>query len=490
METKILAGLKPKEFFGWFEEICQHPHGSYHEKPLSDYLYDWAKGQGYEVKQDKDWNLVIDVPATPGMEDRPKVMLQGHIDMVCNKVEGSTHDFLTDPIQIYEEDGWITAKGTTLGADNGIAVAAFLAIVSDPSNPHPPLQLVLTAMEEVACVGAVALDPDWLDAKYLINLDVFHDDVFMVSCGGITANRAELPVKRIPVSGDVQGIRINITGLRGGHSGELIHEGRANAIRVIDEVLFELKKSFDYGVIDIRGEGVFNAICAIAGATICVPKADADAALTKVKEIGAVLSKAYIKNEPGLGVEAAFTDVSPDATVLDGDLVDRLIKLLYVAPMGMNTPGDCPVTVADSSSTFGVLGEEDGVLRLTFSIRSNPEYRQDQVFSKYQILCDLLGAELYQDRRIVSWEYVPDSKLRDAAVAVYERLFGEAPRQLTVHFGNEVGTIVGKMIAKDPTFEAIAFGFEIEDAHAPLERLSIASAQKSYKLLQEILKAI
>ena len=492
MDENVLSRLEPHGIFQWFGELCQHPHGTFHEKPLSDYIKAWAEDKGYAVKQDEDWNLVIDVPATPGYEDAPKVILQGHIDMVCNKTVDSPHNFETDAIKVCVDGDWIHADCTTLGADNGIAVAAFLAITEDPEAQHPALQLVLTASEEAACVGAGHLDATWLDGDYIINMDSFYDDAFMVACAGISANRVEFPATRRPVSNleTTQSFRINLEGIRGGHSGELAHTGRADAIYVLSEILYAFGKVHDFGIRNIYGKGAYNAICCNGAAVICVDKRIGEIALHNLQQIASTITAAYAINEPDMQIRIIPEETPEAATVLEDADAKRLIEFLYVAPCGMITPGNVPVTMADSSATYGVLDEEDGVFQLQFAIRNNSEYRQDVLQNKYKALCDMYGIRFECERRVAAWEYTPQSKLRDIAADAFTSYYGKAAPMTSVHWGVEIATLIRKMEKVGRKPEAIAFGIRTEGAHSPEERVSIHSAANSYYLLREILKRI
>ncbi len=492
MAENVLIGLEPHGIFRWFEEICRHPHGTFHEKPLSDYIKAWAENKGYTVRQDKDWNLVIDVPATLGYETAPKVILQGHIDMVCNKTADSHHDFLTDPIKACVDGDWIHADRTTLGADNGIAVAAFLAVTEDTEAQHPALQLVLTASEEAACVGAVHLDAAWLDGDYIINMDSFYDDVFMVSCAGISVNKVEFPAARRPVADPeaTQSYRIELDGIRGGHSGELAHTGRADAILVLAELLYAFGKAHSFGLCSIYGKGAFNAICCDGGAVICVDKGNADAALSEFQKIASTITAAYAINEPDMQIRLIPEETPKDATMLEDADARRLIEFLYVAPCGMSTPGNVPVTMADSSATYGVLEEENGMFQLLFAIRNNSEYRQDLLQNKYKALCDMYDVRFTCERRVAAWEYTPQSKLRDIAADAFAAYYGKPAPMTSVHWGVEIATLISKMAELGKKPEAIAFGIHTEGAHSPEERVSIRSAANSYYLLRDILKRI
>lgn len=487
---RVLAGLEPQNVLYWFEEICKYPHGSYHEKPLSDYLVEFAKERGFAVRQDESWNLAIEVPATPGYEDCPKMILQAHIDMVCKKLEGSDFDFETDPLEIYVDNGWIRAKETSLGADNCGAVAILMAIMDSKTIKHPPLQVLLTVIEEVACTGAGRMDYTWPDGEYLINMDLFRDDAMMLSCAGISIYDIDWNVERVAIPKGKTAIEIGISGLKGGHSGEEIHEGRGNAIGVLAELLWVLRDRHGCDVISMSGDGLFNVISSVSRATICCDADQADAVQATINEVGKQIRVSYVNAEPDMMFVSLAREVEPEETCLAPVVCDQILNFLYTAPLNMNTPFNTPCTLASSSSNFGSLKEMDGVMRLVMSIRSNPEYRHDQMYNKYRILCKQMGAKLVQNRRISSWEYNPDSPLRDLAYQIYTEQNGQPPEMIFVHSGVEVATFLAKLKEQGRVADAIAFGYNILEAHSTNEAMEIASLGKAYRWLTGILEAM
>ncbi len=487
---RILAGLEPQDVLYWFEEICKYPHGTYHEKPLSDYLVKFAQERGFAVRQDESWNLAIEVPATPGYEECPKVILQAHIDMVCKKEEGSDFNFETDPLEIYVDNGWIRAKGTSLGADNCGAVAIIMAIMDSKTIKHPPMQVLLTVIEEVACTGAGRMDYTWPDGEYLINMDLFRDDAIMMSCAGISIHDIDWPVERVALPAGKVAFDISFSGLKGGHSGEEIHEGRANAIAVLAEVLYVMRDRFGCDVIHMSGDGLFNVISSVSRARICCDEAQKNEVREALTELLGQIRLAYHDAEPNMVTDVTMQSIDGPVECLAPELVDKVLNMLYVAPVNMNMPFNTPCTLACSSSNFGSFGEVDGVLRLVMSIRSNPEYRHDQVYNKYRILCGLTGAKLTTHRRILSWEYNPDSPLRDLARQVYEMQNGQSPEIIVVHSGVEVATFLAKLKEQGRTADAIAMGYNILDAHSTGEAMEITSLAKTYRWLVGVLEAM
>ena len=489
---RVLENREPKEVLYWFEEICRYPHGSFNEKALSDYLMHFARERGFAVRQDEVGNLAVEVPGTPGYETHPKTILQAHLDMVCKKEEGAEFDFTKDPLTLYVEDGWIRARHTTLGADNGCAVAMILAVLDSKTLPHPPLQVLFTTSEEVACTGAGKMDDSWPDGEYLLNMDVFRDDALMLSCAGISINRIEWDAAREAVEKPEgkTAFSLSVTGLKGGHSGEEIHEGRANAISVMAELLVPFADAGGYDLLEIRGEGLFNVISTVSKARIAVEKDRAAAVRAKLEELSRRIRQVYESTDPDMQIEIAEEPVEPEARRLAPAVKENLLALIYTAPVGMHKPMNTPCTLACSSSNLGSLKEENGTLCLVMSIRSNPEYRHDQLLRIYELLCASAGARMVTDRRIASWEYNPDSPLREKACEVYAAQNGRPPELIWVHSGVEVATFLTKLRSQGREADAIAFGCRIENAHSPEEALEIASLAKTYRFLTGLLEVL
>jgi dipeptidase D len=487
---RVLDGLEPREVFYWFEEISRIPHGTFHERELSDYLKRFAQERNFPVKQDESWNLAIEVPATPGYENRPKMILQAHIDMVCKKDDGYAFDFEKDPLSLYVDGDWVRAEHTTLGADNGSGVAMILAVMDSKTVKHPPLQVLFTTIEEVACTGAGAMADDWPDGDRIINLDVFRDDALMVSCAGISIHDIRLAVKREAIADPKKkrAFHIEICGLRGGHSGESIHEGRANGAAVLGELLAELDEKASFSLVSASADGLFNVICSRSEAVICLESEAAEAGAAVLAEIGRCIREAYARTDPDMEIRIDSVKLADDSTAIAEETKKSLIRLLYLAPSGMQTIFDDPCTQAGSSSNFGSLEEKDGEFWLVMSIRSNTEYRHDEILRKYRLLCEDQGARLVTNRRIGSWEYTPYSPLRNTAARIYEEQNGEPPQIIVIHAGVEVATILAKLEKQGRTADAIAFGCNTPGAHSTGEAWQISSAAKAYRLLTAILE--
>ncbi len=491
MKNRIFEGLEPSKVFYWFEEICRIPHGSGNEKAISDYIAAAARDRGFNVIQDPSRNLVVDLPATKGLENRKKIILQGHIDMVCQKAEGVEFDFLTQPIRPYIDGEYIKARGTTLGADDGFAVAMLLAIMDSPELPHAPLQMVFTTEEEVFLVGAHALDGNLLDGDYLIGLDCSRDDILMVSCSGISITDFVLDAKREARSfAGKQVIRLDITGLAGGHSGNMIHLGRANALKLTGELLTELGKHYSFDLLEISGGTASNNIPAQAYAVISCEAGDTEKLEGRLEELAQSVQAAYYRTDGGIQVSVTHPDAAQYQSVIPKENAKRLIRLLDLVYAGAYSIMDEKFSRAESSCNPAILTEKEGIIRLRVSIRSNSEYFHDVLLRKLQLTGELLGIKCVLEDRKMSWEYRPDSFLREQMRKLYLELNGEEPEIVKIHATVEASEFVAKMKNRGRKLDIVNIGCNNLDVHTPRERLEIRSVGKTWKLLSRIISEL
>ena len=352
----VLSGLEPKNVFHFFEQICAIPHGSYHTKAISDYLVAFAKERGLKYRQDEANNVIIWKGATPGYENAPTVMLQGHMDMVCEKDPDCAKDMETESLDLFVDGDEVGARGTTLGGDDGIAVAMGLAILDADDIAHGPLECLFTVDEEVGMIGARALDASDLKAKYMINIDSEEEKVLTVSCAGSTRAVCTLPVKREPFAGET--FTLTVDGLIGGHSGEEIHKGRANSNILMGRALYELSEKTEVRIVDVRGGTKDNAIPRDASAVITV--ANAAAAQRVVTELDAALKGEFHTADSGVSVRLSPAEAAGPA--LDADSTRRVICFLFCAPNGVQMmSADVPGLVQTSLNLGQVFSEEDKV---------------------------------------------------------------------------------------------------------------------------------
>ena len=476
----VLSGLEPKNVFHFFEQICAIPHGSYHTKAISDYLVAFAKERGLKYRQDEANNVIIWKGATPGYENAPTVMLQGHMDMVCEKDPDCAKDMETESLDLFVDGDEVGARGTTLGGDDGIAVAMGLAILDADDIAHGPLECLFTVDEEVGMIGARALDASDLKAKYMINIDSEEEKVLTVSCAGSTRAVYTLPVKREPFAGET--FTLTVDGLIGGHSGEEIHKGRANSNILMGRALYELSEKTEVRIVDVRGGTKDNAIPRDASAVITV--ANAAAAQRVVTELDAALKGEFHTADSGVSVRLSPAEAAGPA--LDADSTRRVICFLFCAPNGVQMmSADVPGLVQTSLNLGQVFSEEDKVTA-RFMVRSSVNSQKDETTERVAALTKALGGSIEIPASYSAWEYRPDSPLRDVTVEAFRAVYGEEPTIAALHAGLECGILSGKM----PELDCISFGPDLTNIHTPRERLHIASTRRVWQLTLETLKRI
>ena len=476
----VLSDLEPREVFAWFERLCAIPHGSHHAKAISDYLVAFARERGLACRQDAANNVVIRKAASAGYENAPVVMLQGHIDMVCEKDADCGKDMETEGLDLFVDGDVIGARGTTLGGDDGIAVAMALAVLDADDIPHGPLECVFTADEEVGMIGARALDASDLKAKYLINIDSEEEGVLTVSCAGACRMACTLPVTRAPFDG--QTLRVRISGLAGGHSGEEIHKGRANANLLLGRALDEMSRAGALRLIRVSGGTKDNAIPREAEAV--VRTGDAAALRRAVEALAAALRAEYHVADGHITVTVTETD--DGLTPMDAASTERAITLLLCAPngvveMSMDVPG-----LVQTSLNLGRLTSDEASLRASFMIRSSINSQKNAVASRLARLAEALGGQAELDSDYSAWPYRPESPLRDRVAEVFYEQYGEKPRIAALHAGLECGILSGKL----PELDCISLGPDLTDIHTPRERLHIASTERTWRLLLGTLKRL
>lgn len=476
----VLSGLEPKNVFHFFEQLCAIPHGSYHTKAISDYLAAFARERGLKYRQDEANNVIIWKGATPGYENAPTVMIQGHMDMVCEKDPDCAKDMEKESLDLFVDGDEVGAKGTTLGGDDGIAVAMGLAILDADDIAHGPLECLFTVDEEVGMIGARALDASDLKAKYMINIDSEEEKVLTVSCAGSTRAVCTLPVTRQNFGGET--FTLTVDGLIGGHSGEEIHKGRANSNILMGRALYELSEKTALRIVDVHGGTKDNAIPRDASAVITV--ADAAAAQRVVTELDAALKNEFHTADSGVSVRLAPAKAAGPA--LDADSTRRVICFLFCAPNGVQMmSADVPGLVQTSLNLGQVFTEEDKVTA-RFMVRSSVNSQKDETTERVAALVKTLGGSIEIPASYSAWEYRPDSPLRDVTVEAFRAVYGEEPTIAALHAGLECGILSGKM----PELDCISFGPDLTNIHTPRERLHIASTQRVWKLTLETLKRL
>lgn len=478
----VLEGLKPERVFYYFEELCKIPHGSYNTKEISDHLVEFAKAHGLEYRQDESNNVVIRKPATPGYENAPVVILQGHSDMVCEKVAGSDHDFTKDGLKLMVEGDFITADGTTLGGDDGIAVAYALAILEDDTLKHPALEVIITSDEEVGLLGAVALDTSDIKGRYLINMDSEEEGFLWISCAGGLGAACELPVRYEETEGTKYEILVD--GLTGGHSGAEIDKIRANSNKLMGQFLYELKKDVDFRIVVLEGGLKDNAI---PRSTKAVIMADAEAEAV-IKEKAAIF-QANLRTEYGGTDEniSASVTVAGEATEQALDLVsqEKVIFFTMHMPYGIEKMSGQIEDLVETSANPGVMKLGDA-FRVTFSVRSSVGSAKWALTDKIIYLTEFLGGTCDIEGDYPAWEFRPESKLRDLMAETYEEMFGVKPEVKALHAGLECGIFYEKI----ENLDAVSFGPTMKDIHTTEEKLCISSVERMWNYLVKVLEDI
>ena len=478
MEAKRLAGLEPAAVFGYFEEICAIPHGSRNTKMISDYLVGFAKEHNLAYIQDEMNNVILFAPGTCGMEDRPPVILQGHIDMVCEKEASCPIDMAAEGLDVTHDDTCVYAKGTTLGGDDGIATAMAMALLADDTIPHPPLEVVMTTEEEIGLLGATAIDLSQLKGRTLINLDSEAEGVFTVSCAGGCTACISLPVERRAVYGPC--IRLTVDGLQGGHSGADIHLKRANADKIMGEFMSRIQKLMPLCLTSLSGGAKDNAIPRSCQATLVAMGIN----LERINDIAAALQEEVRANydEPDATVQAFDVDAL-GGNSLSTESTAKVISLLCSAPNGVQKWSADIEGLVQTSLNMGIakLGDR---FSATFSVRSSVNSEKQEVLDQLKALADMLDAAYSQDGEYPAWEYRKESHLRDTMVRIYREMFAQEPKVEAIHAGLECGLFSQKL----PDLDCVSIGPNILDIHTTRERLEIASTERVWKFLLEVLK--
>jgi dipeptidase D len=474
--------LKPEKFFKFFEEISAIPRGSGNEKQISDYLVKFAKDRKLEVIQDKALNVIIKKPGAPGYENSPTVILQGHMDMVCEKNKGVEHDFTKDPLKLYVENGELKARGTTLGADNGVAVAAALAVLDSDDLPRPPLEVLITTGEEIGLLGAATVDPKNLSGKFLLNLDSGGDGEFLAACAGGLRADIYLPVKRIDAP-NYEFCVLEVKGLHGGHSGEDIIHGRANANVLLCRTLYDMgANGFGYYLASVSGGLKDNAIPREAEAVLAI--ADYKGAKDFIEKRGLVIAAEFAGIEENISLTLEKTRYS--GKVFDYDSLRLIIDLINLAPNGVFSMSAQIEGLVESSDNLAIISTKENEVAVSASLRSSVASRMEELYNKFEILAERLGGKIQRRSEYPGWEYKTESKLRDICVAAYEQSSGKKAKIKAIHAGVECGILQSKI----PGLDAIAFGPVMRDFHTPEEALDIASCERFYNLLTDILKRL
>ncbi len=475
--------LQPASLFGFFQEISEIPRGSKNEAQISAHLQAFGKALGYETVADAVGNVLIKKPAYPGYENRKTIILQGHMDMVCDKRPDVEHDFTKDPIRTYVDGEWLKAQGTTLGADNGIGVAAAMAVLADKSLKHGPLNCLFTIDEETGLTGAEALSPELLQGDILVNLDSEDEGEMFIGCAGGVCNYAEFKHMWTMVSGDMFYMKVDINGLTGGHSGDDINKGRANANKLLCRFLNRIREKYEFYLCDISGGSLHNAIPRDASAVFAVQSADKESVRVDFNLFAAEVQDEYSATEPSMRFTLQSTD--PVKRVIDPAVTKNLLRGICAVFNGVFAMSqDVPGLVETSSNLASIKRTSDSVITVTTSQRSSIESARDFVSDSVRAAFELAGANVTTKGQYPGWKPNMKSQILQVACATYKQLFGEDAKIKAIHAGLECGLF----LEKAPHLDMISFGPTMRGVHSPDERLHIASTERWWRHLLLLLE--
>lgn len=475
----VLTDIEPKEVFHFFEEISRIPRGSHNTKGISDYCVRFAKERKLEVYQDEWNNVIIKKPGTKGYENSEPVILQGHLDMVCEKTEESKHDFLTDPLELMVEDGYVTAKDTTLGADNGIAIAMALAVLDSDTLEHPPVEALFTVDEEVSMDGAANVDLSILRGTMLINLDSEEDDRLTAGCAGGFRFACEIPVRKATAKGT--GLLVEVCGLRGGHSGMEIDRQRGNANKLAGRLLYRLGREQKLHLAEINGGARENVIPYVNRSVVVTE--DREKTVRLITDMKEAWRQEFGSEEPGLDIRVTELG-EKEYTVFTEESMKKVVGFLVNCPNGVDEYSRSLKGLVETSDNLGVVKTQDESVRFLVLVRSGVSTKLEEFKDRLGALADLLGADTSIDSGYPAWTFREASRIRPVTADAFEEVFGVRPEITTIHAGLECGLLGGKK----PELDCISFGPNMKDVHSFHERLEIASAQKIWKVLKIILK--
>ena len=480
MDAVKLAGLEPKSVFSYFEKLCSIPHGSGNTKQISDYLVSFAKEHNIRYAQDELNNVLLFGEGTCGFENHDPVIIQGHMDMVCEKDADYPINMDTDGLDIAHDGTCVYAKGTTLGGDDCIAVAYALALLSDKSIPHPPLEVIITVDEETGMDGATGIDLSQLKGRTMLNIDSEEEGIFTVSCAGGARANILLPVERRAVYGPC--VRLTVEGLQGGHSGVEIHKNRANANKVMGEFLSRVQSLMPVCITKLEGGAKDNAIPRSCQVTLVA----LGMYIERINDVAEHLQKEIREqyDEPYAVIRGDDVDAL-GGNALTTESSAKVIALLNASPNGVQSWSEDIDGLVQTSLNLGVVTLADE-LSLTWAVRSSVNKEKVELLARLEELAKFHGATYSAHGEYPAWEYKKDSKLRDTMIKVYEKMYGKAPEVVAIHAGLECGLLSEKL----PGLDCVSIGPNMHDIHTSRERLEIESTKRTWEFILEVLKAL
>ncbi len=480
--SDILKQLQPRKVFEYFEVISNIPRSSGNEKVISDYMMDFAASLGLEAKQDEAYNVYIKKPATKGYEQAPTVILQGHLDMVCEKNKDVVHDFEKEGLSLFVEGDYIGAKGTTLGGDNGVAIAYQMAVLADSSLKHPAIECLMTTDEERGMSGVANLKPEYLQGKVLLNLDTDVEGEFLVSCAGGAKAHLTLPLERQVLSNEEVCYKLTINGLRGGHSGADIHFERANAHLLMGRMLNVFSQHCKIRMISLVGGTKDNVITRECECVFAVPQGEIETLKKLFEERLSVIQGEYSVQDPNITAYLEETQSGQEALSMSSTL--KSIQLLMALPNGIMGYDKHLDNLVQTSLNLGILQMQETKLELGIAVRSSVASRKQEILEKLEAISRVFQADFYVRGDYPAWQYQPKSRIRELASALYQEMYGRAPSMTAIHAGLECGFIAEKL----PHLDMISFGPDIKHIHSPQEVVSISSMARVYEYLVKLLE--
>ncbi len=477
---------KTKQILDLFEEISAIPRCSKHEEKIGIFIQDWGKKHGLQSKTDKVGNVLIKVPATPGYERSGAVVIQGHMDMVCEKTADSPHDFAKDPIRFVYDGDWLKADHTTLGADNGIALAMAMTLALDKTAVHPPLELLFTVDEETGLTGANALQGDFIEGKILLNVDSEDEGVFTVGCAGGRDTHISLPLQYEDAPAGFVMARLKAGGMTGGHSGVNINEERANAIRVLVRTLVQIKAEFDMRLADIAGGTAHNAIPRDAWADIFIPRDSFKAIEKTASELEQVFKREFKKTDPDLKISLELQPETMGKRPLNVADSAKICDLVIALPHGVAAMSTEIKGLVETSNNLANVKIANSKMEIVTSQRSSVMTRLHALTWRIEAIARLAGAQAVSGNGYPSWQPNLQSPLLARCKDVYRKLFGKEPQVEAIHAGLECGIIGDKKAGMD----MISFGPTLKNPHSPDEKIQVESIGKIWDFLVELLKSL
>lgn len=494
----VLEGLQPQKVFQYFEQICQIPHGSGNVEQISDFLADFAKERGLFCIQDDLKNIIIIKEAAPGYEQEEPIILQGHMDMVAVKEPDCEIDMVREPLRLRAEDGRIYAQGTSLGGDDGIAVAYCLALLDTENIGHPRLEVILTVDEETGMEGAQGIDLSMLQGKRMINLDQEEEGVFITSCAGGARVDVRIPVQRVPWKAAAEGhslLEVRISGLSGGHSGTEIYKNGGNANVLLGQLVAGLIEEADVMLVSMEGGVADNAIPREASAQIMVKNEKIEQIKASLKEQEMRLGKKMSESDPNLTIECSVisqAEAGECSTAEDkdkelfcclNDTVKTALVCLAKLPNGVVAMSRHISGLVETSLNLGVMKLTEDAIMLSYAVRSSVDQEKEILCNKMQEIAAQYGAKIEVRNAYPGWAYRVDSALRDKMCAIYEKMYGTSPKLEAIHAGLECGILAGKIHGLD----CISIGPDLNDVHTPKESMDVASVQRVWDYLLTVI---